>query len=390
MIRAEDTLIKELIEKRRDLHRHPEIAFEEFRTTKQLTRWLEEAGIPILPLGLETGVVAEIKGEKPGSTIAIRSDIDALPIQEIANVPFQSEINGKMHACGHDYHAASVLGAAILLNQNKDKLEGNVRFIFQPAEEITEGAKWICDKGALEGITAIFGMHNKPELPVGTVGIKNGPLMASVDQFKVTFKGIGGHAGMPHHTIDPIVMASQYVLSVQTIIARKIDLFQNAVVSITRIQGGTAWNVISDSVVLEGTVRTFQTEAKEIIQKQMKRLALTTAEGYGGDVEIEWKDKMPTVNNDAQFEEVIRTTVNALGYTSVLAEPTAGGEDFAFYQQHVPGYFVWMGTNGTEQWHHPAFTVDEDAIKVASEFFANLAVRVLIAEQEKKKGTRII
>ena len=393
MLIADKELIQDLIEKRRELHQFPEVAFEEFDTTKRLVKWLEEQGIPLLSLHLKTGVVAEIKGAKPGPIIALRADIDALPIHELCDEPFRSRNTGKMHACGHDFHSVSILGAAILLNRNRENIEGSVRLFFQPAEETSEGAEYLFNQGALEGVSAIFGMHNKPELPVGTIGIKNGPLMASVDRFKITFKGIGGHAGLPHHTVDPIVLASQYVLAVQTIISRNIDLFHNAVISITRIQGGNTWNVIPENVVLEGTVRTFQVETKEIIETKMKRLAHATAEGQGGEALIEWVDKMPTVDNDPRYEELIWSTAAELGYQPILAKPTAGGEDFAFYQQHVPGYFVWMGSNGKHQWHHPSFTVDEEAIKVASEFFANLAIRVLknkAAEERKKKEKTVL
>lgn len=377
MIKANEELINELIEKRRILHAHPETAFEEFETTDRIKEWLTEHNIPILPYDLETGVVAEIKGTQAGSTIALRADIDALPIEEEAEVPFKSTVKGKMHACGHDFHTASIFGAARLLNERKDQIKGAVRIIFQPAEEIAEGAEWLTEKGVLDGVSAIFGMHNKPDLPVGTIGVKSGTLMASVDRFKFTFKGMGGHAGLPHEAIDPIVMASQFVLSVQTIISRKIDLFHNAVISMTHIKGGSTWNVIPGSVMIEGTVRTFQPEARKKIKEEMRKQARLLSESQGGDVLIDWDERMPTVQNDSRFEKSIRQTGEQLGYNLVEAQPVAGGEDFAYYQQSIPGFFVWMGSNGPYQWHDPKFTLDEGAIKVASEFFANLVIRVL-------------
>lgn len=380
MLNIDNHLVEELIQKRRTLHRFPEVAFEEVETTSRLRSWLEEYEVTILPFDLETGLVAELKGENEGPTIAIRTDIDALPITEEADVPFKSEVDGKMHACGHDFHAASILGAAVLLNQHKDKLHGTVRFLFQPAEEIADGAKWMAERGVMEGVSAIFGMHNKPELPVGTIGVKSGPLMASVDRFKITFKGVGGHAGIPHHAIDPIVIASQFVQSIQSILSRGIDLFHNAVISVTSIHGGSTWNVIPDCVTVEGTVRTFQAESRQKIKEDMHQRARLTAQMHGGEADISWDEKMPTVHNSEQFEPLIRKTIGEIGYEAVDAEPVAGGEDFAYYQQYAPSFFVWMGTNGTKQWHHPEFTLDEKAIRVASEFFANLAVNVL-AEQ---------
>ncbi len=370
-------LLEDLIGKRRYLHENPELAFEEFNTTAHIKKWLKEHNIAILPLDLETGVVAEVKGAFEGPTIAIRSDIDALPIKEETKVPFKSKTDGKMHACGHDFHTVSILGAAILLNDQKDNLHGAVRFIFQAAEEVAQGAKIAVGKGALEGVSSIFGMHNKPDLPVGTIGVKSGGLMASVDKFKIKFNGVGGHAGIPHNAIDPIVIASQYVTSVQTIIARRLNLFDNAVISITSIHGGNTWNVIPDAVMLEGTVRTFQPEARAAIPGLMKNLAESIAQGNGGSVEFIWDDYLPVVNNDPKLEEIVRVTATEAGYNVVDAVPSAGGEDFAFYQTYIPGFFVWMGVDGPQEWHHPEFDLKEDAIKVASEYFANLAVNIL-------------
>ncbi|WP_371471443.1 amidohydrolase [Niallia circulans] len=377
MMNMSPELLNDLIVKRRYLHEHPELAFEEFHTTELIKKWLTEQGIAIVELGLETGVVAEIKGAFAGPTIAIRADIDALPIIEETDVAFKSKNEGKMHACGHDFHTTAILGAAILINSQKDKLHGNVRFIFQAAEEIAQGAKKFVEKGAIEGVEAIFGMHNKPDLPVGTIGIKSGGLMASVDKFSLRFIGVGGHAGIPHRAIDPIVMASQYVTAVQSIVARRMDLFDNVVVSITSIHGGNTWNVIPDEVKLEGTVRTFQPKAREAVPTIMKKLAESIAEGNGGSVEFVWDDYLPVVNNHQDYEDIVRATVLDAGYNVVDAVPSAGGEDFAFYQNYIPGFFVWMGVDGPQEWHHPKFDLKEDAIKVAAEFFAKLAENIL-------------
>ncbi|MCY8505034.1 M20 peptidase aminoacylase family protein [Bacillus atrophaeus] len=373
-----DALNKRLINMRRDLHEHPELSFEEFETTKKIRRWLEEENIEILDVPqLETGVIAEIKGHADGPVIAVRADIDALPIHEQTNLPFASKTDGTMHACGHDFHTASIIGTAILLNKRKDELKGTVRFIFQPAEEIAAGARKVIEAGVLDGVSAIFGMHNKPDLQVGTIGLKEGPLMASVDRFELVIKGKGGHAGIPNNSIDPIAAAGQIVSGLQSVVSRNISSLQNAVVSITRIQGGSSWNVIPDQAEMEGTVRTFQKEAREAVPEHMKRIAEGIAAGYGAQAEFRWFPYLPSVMNDGQFLNAASEAAARLGYQTVPAEQSPGGEDFALYQEKIPGFFVWMGTNGTEEWHHPAFTLDEEALRVAARYFAELAVTVL-------------
>ncbi|WP_437132142.1 M20 peptidase aminoacylase family protein [Bacillus atrophaeus] len=373
-----DALNKRLINMRRDLHEHPELSFEEFETTKKIRRWLEEENIEILDVPqLETGVIAEIKGHADGPVIAVRADIDALPIHEQTNLPFASKTDGTMHACGHDFHTASIIGTAILLNKRKDELKGTVRFIFQPAEEIAAGARKVIEAGVLDGVSAIFGMHNKPDLPVGTIGLKEGPLMASVDRFELVIKGKGGHAGIPNNSIDPIAAAGQIISGLQSVVSRNISSLQNAVVSITRIQGGSSWNVIPDQAEMEGTVRTFQKEAREAVPEHMKRIAEGIAAGYGAQAEFRWFPYLPSVMNDDQFLNAASEAAARLGYQTVPAEQSPGGEDFALYQEKIPGFFVWMGTNGTEEWHHPAFKLDEEALQVAARYFAELAVTVL-------------
>ncbi|MCY8839442.1 M20 peptidase aminoacylase family protein [Bacillus atrophaeus] len=373
-----EALNKRLINMRRDLHEHPELSFEEFETTKKIRRWLEEENIEILDVPqLETGVIAEIKGHADGPVIAVRADIDALPIHEQTNLPFASKTDGTMHACGHDFHTTSIIGTAILLNKRKDELKGTVRFIFQPAEEIAAGARKVIEAGVLDGVSAIFGMHNKPDLPVGTIGLKEGPLMASVDRFELVIKGKGGHAGIPNNSIDPIAAAGQIVSGLQSVVSRNISSLQNAVVSITRIQGGSSWNVIPYQAEMEGTVRTFQKEAREAVPEHMKRIAEGIAVGYGAQAEFRWFPYLPSVMNDGQFLNAASEAAARLGYQTVPAEQSPGGEDFALYQEKIPGFFVWMGTNGTEEWHHPAFTLDEEALQVAARYFAELAVTVL-------------
>ncbi|UQZ82224.1 putative hydrolase YxeP [Paenibacillus konkukensis] len=371
-------LLDKLTKMRRELHENPELSMEEYETTRRIRGWLEEAGVPLAERPeLKLGAIAEIRGAHLGPTIAIRADIDALPIVEQTGLPFASKTHGKMHACGHDFHTAAIIGAAMLLKERREELRGTVRFIFQPAEETASGAKELLAAGTLEGVEAIFGMHNKPNLPVGTIGVRTGPLMASVDRFEIDVIGVGGHAGIPNNSIDPIVTASQIVSGLQSVISRNISSLHNAVVSVCRIQGGSAWNVIPDKVSLEGTVRTFQAEAREAIPGMMKRIAEGIAAGYGARVDFRWFPYLPMVDNDARFADVAAATAIGLGYRAVEAEQTLGGEDFAVYQTKIPGFFVWMGTSGTEEWHHPSFTLQEDALVVGAQYFADLAVNVL-------------
>ncbi len=372
-----ETLHKQLISYRRDLHMYPEISMKEYETTKKIKAWLEKENIEILDLGLEVGVVAEIKGNHPGPTIALRADIDALPIEEKTDLPFSSKIKNAMHACGHDFHTVSMIGTAILLNERKDELHGNVRFIFQPGEEIALGAKYVLKAGALENVEAIFGMHNKPDLPVGTIGVREGSLMAAVDRFKIEITGVGGHAGIPNNAIDPIVISGQLISALQSIVSRNLSAFDNAVISVTKIEAGNTWNVIPDSAVLEGTVRVFQKEAREKIPQLMKRIVEGIASSFGAKGVLKWYPSVSTVDNSPIFTDIVKETGLQLGYEIVEAEQSPAGEDFAYYQELIPGYFVWMGVDGTHEWHHPSFTINEDALIVASNYFATLSLNAL-------------
>lgn len=374
---SNDQLQTKLVEYRRELHQYPELSMKEFETTKRIRKWLQEAGITILDYPLEVGVIAEIKGDQPGPTIALRADIDALPIKEETDLEFKSKHDGVMHACGHDFHTSSIIGSAILLQQRKAELKGTVRIIFQPGEEIAQGAVLVEKAGALEGVEAIFGMHNKPDLPVGTIGIKEGPLMASVDRFELDVIGLGGHAGIPNNSIDPIVVASQIITGLQTIVSRSLSSFNNAVISVTQIHSGNTWNVIPEKAFMEGTVRTFQNEARDIIPDLMKRTAEGIAAGFGAKVDFRWFSYIPVVNNSSRFTEVAKEAAEEIGYRAVDAQPVPAGEDFAFYQTKIPGFFVWMGVDGPREWHHPSFTLQEESLKIAAEYFANLSIKVL-------------
>ncbi|BCC07164.1 MULTISPECIES: M20 peptidase aminoacylase family protein [Bacillus cereus group] len=372
-----EQLTETLISIRRNLHEHPELSYEEFETTKAIKNWLEEKNITIIHSNLETGVIAEISGNSNGPLIAIRADIDALPIQEETNLPYASKIHGRMHACGHDFHTAAIIGAAYLLKEKESSLSGTVRFIFQPAEESSNGACKVIEAGHLHGVQAIFGMHNKPDLPVGTIGIKDGPLMAGVDRFEIEIHGVGTHAAVPDAGVDPIVASSQIVMALQTIVSRNISSSHNAVVSVTNIHSGNTWNVIPEKATLEGTVRTFQNETREKIPALMKRIIQGVSDALGVKTEFRFYAGPPAVHNDTSLTNLSTQVAETMNLNIISPTPSMAGEDFSFYQQRIPGSFVFMGTSGTHEWHHPAFTVDERALPISAEYFALLAEKAL-------------
>ncbi|OCT12378.1 hydrolase [Paenibacillus pectinilyticus] len=370
-------LAQKLVHIRRQLHQHPELSHEEIQTTAAIRGWLTEAGIRIADFQLKTGLIAEVGGLQGGPIIAIRADIDALPIQEETGLPYASQVAGKMHACGHDFHTAAVLGAAILLKQQEKELKGTVRFIFQPAEEKAQGAEQVIQSGALEGVRAIYGMHNKPDLPVGTIGIKAGPLMAAADGFVIEVEGLGTHAAVPEAGIDPIVTGAHIVTALQSIVSRNISSLQSAVISVTRIHSGTAWNVIPDKAILDGTVRTFDESVRTLIIKRFEQVVHGVAAAYATKASLRWIKGPPSVFNDEALAQLAVEAAEQAGLQVITPVPSPAGEDFAYYQKKIPGVFVFMGTSGPQEWHHPAFDIDERALPVSAHYFAVLAEKAL-------------
>ncbi|WP_391573689.1 amidohydrolase [Cohnella sp.] len=371
---AAEPLYEQLVAIRRQLHAHPELSHEEFETTAAIRGWLEEAGIRIADYPLRTGVVAEVGGLLGGPVIAIRADIDALPLQEETGLQFASRVPGKMHACGHDFHTAAVLGAALLLKKREAELEGTVRFLFQPAEEKAKGAAQVIASGALEGVKAVFGLHNKPDLPVGTIGIKAGPLMAAADGFIVEVKGLGTHAAVPEAGIDPIVASAHIITALQSIVSRNVGALDGAVVSVTRLNSGTAWNVIAEQAVFDGTLRTFDEKVRTKVRERFEQIVTGVGAALGAQASVRWLDGPPAVVNDRRWAEAAAAVANSIGLHVVEPLPSPAGEDFSFYLQHVPGSFFFLGTSGPQEWHHPAFDVDERALPIGASFFAALAV----------------
>ncbi|MGP7817208.1 amidohydrolase [Niallia sp. 01092] len=374
----ESELEQKLIDVRRNLHQEPELSNEEVKTTLKIRKWLEEADIDILDLPLKTGVIGEISGNVAGPTIAIRADIDALPIHEQADIPFPSTVPGVMHACGHDFHTAVILGAAYLLKKRQENLKGTVRVLFQPAEETGHGAKAILASKGLENVEAIFGLHNDPLSELGVLGTKEGVLTAGVDRFEIEVKGKGSHAAKPEEGIDPIIIAAEIISRLQTIVSREAKSSESVVISVTQIHGGNTWNVIPESVYLEGTVRTFKEEIRKTIPAKIERVLNGVAASYGGEARLIWHPGPPSVQNDKEWTLFAKRIAVQNGYKVVEVEPTAGGEDFAFYQQKIRGAFVNIGVAGEYGLHHPKYYLNEEAILPASYYFADLAEQALV------------
>ena len=375
-------IIKKATAHRRHLHTYPEVSGTEVETTRYIRKALEAMGLTCWDLQSKTGVVAEI-GNGEGPTLALRADIDALPIVEQTGLDYASKNEGAMHACGHDFHTASLLGAVQILKAQEDTLQGKVRFIFQPAEESNQGARALIAEGVLDGVDAIIGFHNKPELPVGTIGVKEGPLMAAVGQFKAEITGVGTHAAAPHNGNDTIVTACQVIANAQAIVARHTSPLEPVVLSVSHIEAGNTWNVIPEKVFFEGTIRTFDKEVERKMTEQFEKMIVQTADVYGQKGSIEWILTPPVVHNDPAITKVVKSVTEKFA-TVVTPEVTLGAEDFANYMEHVPGCFVFIGTGCPHEWHHPAFLVDDAALTFAIQYFVDNTHALL--EELSQKG----
>lgn len=352
------------------LHRHPELSYEEVATTRYLRKALEDANIRILDLPLKTGLVAEIGQGTP--VIALRADIDALPIEEQTDLPYKSENPGCMHACGHDFHAAAVLGAALLLKEQEPTLSGTIRIIFQPAEEAPGGARVIMDTGVLDDVSSIFGIHTSPVLPVGTLGINEGAVTASVDRFQITFCGKGTHAAHPQRGIDPIPLAASFIEAAQTIISRNLYPFDAGLVSITHVEAGNTWNIIPETAFIEGTTRSLTAENRARIKSRLYELANNLAAAYGAQADIAWYAGPPATNNDAALVRLARSAAAEESLQAAEASGSLAGEDFAYFQEKIPGAFLLVGTGLFPSNHNPKFQVDPAALYPTARYLAHL------------------
>ncbi|MBI0104018.1 amidohydrolase [Gilliamella sp. W8145] len=359
-----------------DLHKNPELSNQEFETTKKLRNCLEQANIRILELGAKTGVIAEIGSGSP--VVALRADIDALPIDEQSDCQYRSTKQGVMHACGHDLHTSVLMGAAYLLKANEQQLKGTVRLLFQPAEENFSGALHFIEIGALNGVDAIFGMHNNPNLTTKQMASRAGPFSANVDRIEITVKGIGAHAARPESGIDPIVIGAQIVNAIQTISSRTISGLDPVVVSITKFLGGNTWNVIPEIVEMEGTVRTLTPDIRLKVKQQLTSIVENIAFSMGAEAELRWFDGPPSIINVAKWVEFCQNIAKQEGYEVVDFQPQLGGEDFAHYLYHVPGSFINLGSQSPYALHHPKFLVNRNMIMPAANYLANLAQLGLI------------
>ena len=360
-----------------ELHMHPELSYEEYETTERIKRELAAAGIEILQIPLKTGVAAIVRGAKPGKTYGLRCDIDALPIAEETDLPYKSKTPGKMHACGHDFHTAAVFGAALLLQERKEELQGTVKILFQPAEESSHGAETVLETGVFSDVTAIFGLHTAAYLPVGTLGIRAGSVMAAVDRFELNITGTGCHGGHPDEGVDKILVAASVIQAFQSIVGRNLNPFHTGVVSVTRINGGNTWNVIPDKVELEGTVRSMEKDDRIFIERRMREIAEHTAAAYGANAELLWHPGPPATVNEKAWSAFAQKVAEESGFEVVPQRNSTGGEDFAFYLEKIPGCFINVGTGVGYPNHHPKFYADEAALTPAAEYLEKLLVEAL-------------
>lgn len=365
-----------------DLHRHPELSGQEVRTTRRVKEALLAAGIEVLDEGLATGLVARIRGGRPGPVVALRADMDALPLQEETDLPYASENPDVMHACGHDYHTTVMLGAALQLQTEAASLPGTALVIFQPSEEVDDGACRILRTGYVDQAGAVFGIHSYPHFPSGKLGIKEGPVMAAVDRFDVRIIGRGAHAAHPHKGLDPIVILAAVIQSLQTLVSRRLDPFSSAVVTVGHVEAGTAYNIIPNEARMEGTLRTLDEAERSMLRESFLRMVSGIAEAHGARAEIDWESGSPAVVNDAALCGLCRETAAACGFEVGRQEDTMGAEDFSEYLQGRPGVFVRVGTGGDYPAHHPKFAVDPSGLAQASLYFAALAGAWLRREEK--------
>lgn len=364
-----------MVSLRRHFHQHPEKSMEERETTAFIMARLNEIGIPHRKLS-PSGVVAEIAGGRPGKTVALRADMDALTIQEETGLPFASEAEGLMHACGHDLHMAGLLGAAKLLWQERQSLGGNVRLIFQPGEEVGKGAKAVIEQGGMEGVDMVFGMHNMPSLPAGTVAGSVGPVFSAADYFKITIQGKAGHGATPEDAVDATVAASALVMNLQPLVSREISSLESLVITVGQLHSGTRFNIISGEAVLEGTVRSFDPTIHDMVPVAMKRVVEGIARAYRVEAKLEYDKVAKACVNEEGFTDLCLKSAGKVAQVAPEGRQMIA-EDFSEYMQLCPGAFFLYGSGCEYPLHSDHFAGDEQALITACAMYAQVAVDAL-------------
>lgn len=375
-----ETIYPEMVEIRRDLHMHPELSFQEKRTPAFIAEYLKRLGMEVRTGVGGNGVVGYLQGGKPGKTIALRADFDALPIADEKEVAYRSQVPGVMHACGHDIHTAALLGTAKALSFVKDEIPGNVVFIHQHAEELAPGgAKSMVEDGCLDGVDEVYGAHVEVNYPVGQVAVNDGYVQAASDTFDITVRGRGGHAAEPHWCIDPLVIGSHLVVDLQNIVSRRIDPLQPALVTVGAFNSGDAHNVIPDKAYLKGTVRTYDKQVRIQAENALKLIAQKTAEKHEAVIDVTYtKGYISLYNHPKETEFIKNLAIDLIGKDKVVVKPPdMGGEDFAYYVDARPGSFFWVGGGNPEidavfPHHHPKFDVDEKSMLLTAKLFASV------------------
>ncbi|MGI8644092.1 MAG: M20 metallopeptidase family protein [Thermomicrobiales bacterium] len=383
-----DEILPGVIADRRFLHEHPELGFQEVETSKFVAERLQAIGVEDLQTGIaKTGVTGLIRGKKPGDKVLmIRADMDALPIHEENDVEYRSQNDGVMHACGHDAHTAMLLAVTRLLMDRRDEFGGTVKVLFQPAEEGPGGAKPMIEAGVLENpkVDAALGMHMAQAQPLGIIGLRNGPAMAASDRFEFTIKGVGGHGARPQATVDPIVIGSQIVVAIQMLVSRETDPTVPAVVSFGAFQAGNPFNVIPDTAVLRGTVRSFQQEERERLAERIEAVVRGVAGTMRAEVEFAYHFGYPPTVNDAGMNEIVRAAAREVVGPEMVVEEDLhmGAEDMSYFLDAVPGSFFYVGSKNEDKglvWghHHPRFDIDEESLGNGIQTMAGAAIGYL-------------
>ena len=363
---------------RRDIHREPELGFDTEKTAGKVLDALDGLPLDIQTGVAQNGIVATLQGEGNGPVVGLRADMDALPITEETDLPFVSEVEGKMHACGHDGHTSMLVGAAHALSGMRDRLNGTVKFFFQPAEEGGGGGRVMVEEGAADGLDSIFALHLWPGLPFGTVATKVGPIMAAADAFEMEVRGTGGHGAMPHLSADAVVIAAHVVTALQTVVSREVDPVEPAVLTVGEIGAGTAFNIIPEKARLGGTVRTLNEGLRKKMPGRIEAVAQGVARGMRADAHLDYTFSYPVTRNDAEAAgRALKTAGDLFGEESVLelANPSMGAEDFAYFLEKVPGAFVWLGVGeDVPGLHTPQFAFDEKVLPRGSALLTALAL----------------